>query len=106
MFHVKQEDLIIGIDPGIKRQSYTLDYLLKEFEQEEWVSFVDRDKSNKCHIDIPGINREMLINKGVSRETIEVSPIDTANSERFFSHYRDSRLGVREGFFTALACLK
>ncbi len=106
VFHVKQKDLIVGIGPGIKRESYILDYVPTEFEQGEWESFIDRDESGKRHIDIPGINREMLINKGVSRETIEISPIDTARSDRFFSHYRDSRIGIREGFFATIVCLK
>lgn len=58
-------------------------------------------------IDIVGYNVKQLIAAGLPAKNIEVSEIDTAQDNNFFSHYRDQvHAPVNEGRFVCVVGLK
>ncbi len=96
-------DLIIGIGPGIHKESYIKETdSISEERSREWKNFLHKSPDNQIAIDIVGYNRYQLVSAGVKEENIEVSDIDTAADSNFFSHYRSKKNGEIEGRFAAV----
>lgn len=97
-------NLRIYFSPAIKAGSYIFDDV-KQVNDPGWKDFLQ--KSNKgIGVDLPGYNRQRCIDAGVLPEHIEVSPVNTATSDEYYSHYRSVRSGEPEGRFAVLAALK
>ncbi|MGC9611060.1 MAG: polyphenol oxidase family protein [Minisyncoccia bacterium] len=106
-YKTNSADLIVGIGPGIHKESYiqeTIDH--RQEQSSEWSKFIKKFPDGRIRIDLVGYNISQLINVGVKEENIEVSPIDTAKDSDFFSHYRAQRTGEKEGRFATIIGMK
>ncbi len=103
-------DLIVGIGPGIRKESYIFtDEELKMRVPDEKIfkGFVinlpvgplrrSEGEAGKKAIDLVGYSVSEFVSAGVSEKNIEVSEIDTAADKNFFSHYRSRSTGELEG---------
>lgn len=102
-FHSSAPDLRIYLSPAIKAESYVFEKV-SQGDDPAWKDFLH--KTDKGYgVDLPGYNRQRFIEAGVLPEHIEVSPINTATSDNYYSHYRAVRNGEPEGRFALLARL-
>lgn len=100
----KTSDILVAIGPGIHKESYIKDPKTKIIP--DWKSFVSELENGQVKIDLVGYNKHQLIETGVPKENIEISPVDTAQDEEYFSHYRSSRNGEQEGRFCVVVGMK
>jgi len=100
-FSVAPGGLIVGIGPGIHKESYKYtDPPQKRLPG--WKDFLADLPDGRTAIDIIGYGKRQLIEAGVKEENIEISDIDTAADSTFFSHYRSKKTGEAEGRFAAV----
>jgi hypothetical protein len=95
------KDMRVSIGPGIHKDSY----LIEDPEQKgspEWQPFLMGMPDGRTTVDLVGYNIEQMVQAGIRRENIEVSPVDTAASPQFFSHYRSVRTGEPENRFVTV----
>lgn len=95
------KDLLVGIGPGIHKKSY-VHKDPSQNRRENWKPFLQDLPDGQTAIDIVGYNVQQTIDAGIPKENIEVSDINTAVSDDFFSHYRSKRTGEPEGRFAAV----
>jgi len=85
-FDVPPSDLRVWISPCISAKNY-------EVGQEVWEKF-EKDWGKDClledplRVDLPGLNRQQLVEAGIDQDAIEMPNVCTMESERFFSHRR------------------
>lgn len=102
-FRSSAPDLRVYLSPAIKAESYVFD-TVSQADDPAWKDFLH--KTDKGYgVDLPGYNRQRFIEAGVLPEHIEVSPVNTATSDKYYSHYRAVRNGEPEGRFALLARL-
>ncbi len=96
-------NLRIYSSPSIKAESYIFDEV-SQANDPAWKDFLhETDKG--VGVDLPGFNRARFIDAGVPPENIEMSPVNTATSDEYYSHYRSVRSGEPEGRFALLVSL-
>lgn len=100
----KPENLSVRIGPGIHKKSYKLPMEALE-GYEKWGKFFQPLRDAEVSLDLIGYSKEQLRDAGVLEENIEVSEIDTAVSQDFFSYYRAVRTGEPQGRFVTIAGL-
>lgn len=100
-FHTNPTDLLVGIGPGIHKESYKLANPVQK-QLAGWSDFLTDMPDGQTAIDIIGYNKFQLMSAGVKEENIEISGIDTATDPKFFSHYRSKKSGETEGRFAAV----
>jgi len=96
----KPENLIAAIGPCIHKESYIFskEELKKRIPDEKiFNGFIADLPDGRKSIDLVGYNLEQMVLTGVKKENIEISRIDTAKNENFFSHYRSRFTGSPEG---------
>jgi len=104
-FGSKPEDLVVGMSPGIKKESYTFrDPIQKSLPG--WGPFLSDDEEGQTHIDLYAYNHAQIVATGVPADKIFMSTFDTAADTRFFSHYRAVRTGEPEERAVCLVALK
>ena len=87
-FGTDAKDIVAAIGPCICAQCYEVsrelyDSFMEKFGYEEYIV----SKNNRYFLNLPMINRQILIDAGVPQENIIVSDICTCcNKEDFFSH--------------------
>lgn len=96
-------DLRVYVSPAIKAESYVLEHVAQA-DNPAWKDFLHQT-SKGTGVDLPGYNRQRFIDAGVLPEHIEVSPVNTATSDKYYSHYRAVRSGEPEGRFALLVSL-
>lgn len=110
-FKTEPENIIVGIGPGIHKESYifTAEELHERVPDEEiFKGFIldlpDGPRSaegysgaGKKAVDLVGYNVKELISAGVPEKNVEISGIDTAADRNFFSHHRSILTGEPEG---------
>ena len=90
-YKTNPKDLIVGIGPSIEKCCFqvaidVVDVFRKELPFSKKYIF-DDDEKDKYKIDLQGIIKQTMINKGVLEENIEISGLCTmCNSDIFFSH--------------------
>jgi copper oxidase (laccase) domain-containing protein len=97
-------DLRVFFSPAIKSESYIFESV-GQADSPDWKPFLHQAK-NGVGVDLPGYNRQRFIDAGVPPEHIQTSPVNTATSENYYSHYRSVRSGEPEGRFALLVGLK
>ena len=99
-FGVAPEDLFCTIGPCICKDCYEVSKdLYDDFVAEFGQSNCLINKDAKYYIDLPGLNRELLIQYGVKEENIAVSDICTCeNTDLLFSHRAQ---GPERGIFAS-----
>ncbi len=93
-------DLIVWMSPHATIKHYALEHF-DQIHDEDWQGFVEI-RDDGVHIDMSGHNRQVLVRADVRVENITISPIDTVESQDYFSH---SRGGIH-GRFAVLAMMK
>jgi len=97
-------DLRVYFSPAIKAESYIFESV-KQANDPAWKAFLHKTDKG-VGIDLPGYNRQRFIDAGVLPENIEVSSVNTATSDDYYSHYRSVRSDEPEGRFALLAALR
>jgi copper oxidase (laccase) domain-containing protein len=97
-------DLRIFLSPAIKSESYIFEEVSQD-DDPAWKDFLHRTDKG-FGVDLPGYNRQRFIEAGVPAEQIEASPVNTATSDEYYSHYRAVRSDEPEGRFALLVGLK
>lgn len=97
-------NLRIYFSPAIKAESYVFDSV-KQADDPAWKPFLQKTDKG-IGVDLPGFNRQRFVDAGVLPEHIQVSPVNTATSDEYYSHYRAVRSGEPEGRFAVLVALK
>lgn len=93
VFHVRPQDLIAGIGPGIRQESYVLQtFTPAAAANSSWGPFC-RLTDDGVAVDLIGYNRHLLIAAGVKPERIDVAPVDTFTDRRFASYRRSKATG-------------
>lgn len=101
-FQSVPKDLIVDVGPAIQKKSYLFPRLVEE-EFPGWGDFVQQQPDGQFAIDLAGFTLQQLLDAGIRKEHLTVSPIDTAAPHSgYFSHYRDTRAGVAEGRFATI----
>ena len=90
-FKTNPQALLVAIGPAICRECYEVDLDVKTVFDQLHVSIEDhvtyQEAIGKYHLDIPGINRKLIIHQGVKPENIFLSDYCTmTNLDLFFSH--------------------
>lgn len=114
-FGCSPKDIIAAIGPGIEMKCYEVDKTVAdEFYKlpdsitvnciTKFESSNDTDIAEKYLIDLPGINRNLMISEGIKPQNIEMSEICTkCNSNLLFSHRATG--GKRGGMAAILGIL-
>ncbi|MDP3727489.1 MAG: polyphenol oxidase family protein [bacterium] len=86
-------DLIAGIGPGIRQESYVLQTFAPAAAADSpWGPFC-RVTDEGVAVDLIGFNRHLLIAAGVLPERIDVADVDTFSDSRFASYRRAKATG-------------
>ncbi|MDO8664626.1 MAG: polyphenol oxidase family protein [Candidatus Liptonbacteria bacterium] len=96
----KPGNLIAAIGPCIHKESYVFikEELKRRIPDEKAFSGYIADlPDGRKSIDLVGYNFEQMVLTGIKKENIEISGIDTAKNEEFFSHYHSRLTGSPEG---------
>lgn len=96
-------DLRVYFSPAIKAESYIFNEV-SQVGDPSWKDFLHKTDAG-VGVDLPGYNRQRFIDAGVLPQHIEISTINTATSNKYYSHYRSVRAGEPEGRFALLAYL-
>lgn len=104
-FGIQAENLRALFGPSIHKESYILTPPLEQENSSQWQHFLEPTSSGKVKIDLIGFTTQQLVEAGLSKNQMIYSPIDTAKSADFFSHYRSKRTNEPEGRFATVASL-
>jgi YfiH family protein len=102
-FESNPNDIRVFIGPGIHRESY----LVQDPSQQNdirWEPYLE-EAMGFMKIDLIGFNLNALTEAGVPRESISISPENTAVSPEYLSHFRAVRTGEPEGRFATIVGL-
>lgn len=99
------KDIIVSFGPGIQKESYVLKEIA-QMNSPEWKPYIQKQEDGSVSIDLVGYNNEQLLASGIIKENIETTKIDTATSEKYFSHYREVRTGEKTGRFATILTMK
>ncbi len=97
---VNPVNLIAAIGPCIHKESYIFskEELEKRIPDEKvFDGFIADLPNNRKSIDLVGYNVEQMTSAGIKEKNIEISEVDTAKNEEFFSHYHSRLAGIPEG---------
>lgn len=103
-FSVAKEDIICAIGPCISKCCFEVTgEVMDEFQKLFSMTSLSEEKGNgKYHIDLKGVNREILLRSGIREQNIEVSEHCTCCMEElFFSYRRQGQTAGRMAAFIA-----
>jgi polyphenol oxidase len=105
-FNSNPKDIVIGIGPGIHKESFSFkDPIQKQLPG--WENFIKDLPNGNTQIDLIGYNISQLKKLKIPSQNIFISKINTAKNINFFSHFRDSKDSkTEEGRFGAIIGLK
>lgn len=93
VFWVRPANLIAGICPGIRQESYVLQTFAPASEaRSPWQQFC-KTVDGGLAVDLIGYNRHLLVESGVKPERIDVADVDTFTDRRFASYRRSKATG-------------
>ncbi len=87
-FKTDPADLKIWISPSISAESYVLKYANFAIDNPDWADYCKKVDGGYI-IDNAGFNKSQFIKSGVRAENIEISDVDTAKSEDYWSHHHE-----------------
>lgn len=106
LYESKPENLIVGIGPSARRDSYIKENPAQE-DDLKWKGFISTLENGKYQIDFVGLCKKQLVESGVKVKNIFDCEIDTVKDNRFFSHYREKSMDIgKQGRFTCIVGLK
>jgi len=82
------KDIIVCINPSLLE--CCAEFSLNEYElfSKEFSDFITKKETDKCIIDLTGINKYLLLQKGVQAENIYISNLCTSCNNHLFHSYR------------------
>jgi len=84
-----KNDIIVVISPSIRGCCYEVEYNIAKYFTNYQNSLV-KTKKDKWHLDISVVNKEQLIDVGISDSNIEVNKTCTAcNNQKYFSYRKE-----------------
>lgn len=102
--------LKIFFSPSIRKNSYVFTHLSYDHGKNDWHQppYATPREDGKYEIDLVAYNQDKFIGAGVLEQNIEVSPVDTATDENYYSHYAKHNLNDSRqvGRFVLVAELK
>lgn len=78
-------DLLAYLSPSIKKSHYFMEYW-EHKDDPNWQNFYE-EKNEVFYLDLPGFNKQRLIESGVIEKNIEVSTVNTAADSNYGSHF-------------------
>lgn len=102
LYNTEPKDLLVSIGPGIHVESYIFPNPVLQSSNPDWHPYLKDLPDGQTAIDNVKFNVNQLIKSGVLAKNIETMPIDTANDENYFSHYRSVRQNEPEGRFMTI----
>lgn len=86
--------LLVSFSPSIRRESYVFE-TLEPTDDTLWHAepYATKREDGKYQIDLVAYNVDQLVASGVTPDHIEISPINTATSEHYYSHFMRHELG-------------
>jgi copper oxidase (laccase) domain-containing protein len=105
-YGVSPKNLEAVLSPAIQKESYIYEYFTQK-DDPDWKDFTQITSDGKYQIDNVGKSISQLIALGIPESQIYNDGINTAIDEKYFSHYRDTKLGKTkdEGRFALVAML-
>lgn len=106
-FGCQPQDILVGIGPGISAKHFEVGKKVvaafeRHFSQE--ISNAHQKSEHKWQLDLPEINRQLLLKAGILADHIEIAALCTYEDEQhFYSHRRD---GNARGNMAAMIALK
>ncbi len=101
IYQSNSKDIQVYIGPGIQKESYKfIDPIQKQLP--DWSDFLEDLNTGETSIDLAGFIKSQAIASGISETNINVSGIDTATSDKYFSHYRSVRNEEPEARFVTI----
>ncbi len=104
------KDVLVSFSPSIRKDSYIFDTLkatpITDWHQEPYAT---KQADGRYKIDLLAYNLDQFIQAGVAPGSIEISPVDTATSDNYFSHFARHTLGDHhrtKGRFAVLAMMR
>jgi len=95
------KDIRMYVGPGIQKESYKfLDPVQKQLPA--WSDFLTVVDSGETAIDLAGYIEAQALRAGITPSNIQLSTVDTATSDEYFSHYRSVRTGEPEARFATI----
>lgn len=85
-FSSDPKDIIVWMSPSIKSSHYLLGHAEFAEQDDDWKKFCLKTNSGYA-LDMQGFNQSRLLQSGVRPENIHISPINTADSDDYWSHY-------------------
>ena len=105
-FKSKPKDLIVGIGPAARKNSFIKDNPLQK-NGPKWKGFLENVGEGKYKVDFIGLCKKQLKDSGVLERNIFDCYIDTVHDNRFFSHVREGKLPLRQqGRFACVVGIK
>jgi copper oxidase (laccase) domain-containing protein len=99
------QDLEVHFGPGIAKESYVAESP-SQIHDPAWQPYLfDAHDRAGMHVDILGYARAQCVVSGVLSSNIHESGIDTYGSLDYFSHYRATRTGAKNGRFATVVVL-
>jgi hypothetical protein len=106
LFGTKPKNLIVGIGPSARKDSFIKENPSQK-DDPKWKGFIENVDGERFKVDFVGLGRKQLIEAGVLEKNIFDCEIDTFSEERFFSHARDGKLPInKQGRFACVVGLK
>lgn len=102
-FNSNPEDIEVHIGPGIHKESYIFDVSTQK-DDPNWIPFLTDLPDGRVQVDLVSYMDQQLRESGVT--LIYPSAINTATSDKYFSHYRSVRTGEPEGRFATVCELR
>lgn len=87
-FQTDPADLKVWISPSISAESYVLKYADFATDNPDWADYCKKVDGGYI-TDNAGFNRSQFIKAGVKADNIEISNVDTAESDDYWSHHHE-----------------
>lgn len=82
------KDIIACINPSLLNCCSEFSFNEYDLFSKEFSDYIEKKNNDKCIIDLTGINKYLMINKGLKEENIFISNLCTACNNHLFHSYR------------------
>ena len=87
-YNCNPQDIIACINPSLLTCCSEFSLIEYDLFKKEFSEFLKTKNNNKCVIDLVGINKYLMINKGLKEENIYISEKCTSCNNKIFHSYR------------------
>ena len=106
LYGSKPEDLIVGIGPSARKDTFIKNNP-KQLKDPKWKEFIKKVSGDDYKVDFVGLCKKQLNDAGVLSKNIFDCEVDTIKNKHFFSHYREKDGDINmQGRFACVVGLK